>query len=94
MPTYRYRAVDVEASTCDFCSKPGFETIQKLSEAPVEICPECKESVRRVIGKIECMTNRRWNTKKMLKDDNLKRLGFKKLVKQSDGNYRDVLADR
>lgn len=91
MPTYRYRATAPETVTCEYCTNPGFEIVQGLSEDPVAECPQCKTSVRRVIGRVENWINRRWNTKKMLSDGNLKRLGFKKLEKQSDGKYVDVL---
>lgn len=90
MPTYRYRAV--EAGSCETCAE-GFETLQRLSEPALTACPDCQGAVRRVIGKPQNLVNRRWNTKKMLSDGNLKRLGFKKLVKEGDGKYRDVLAD-
>ena len=91
MPTYRYRAKEPESVDCEYCTNPGFETVQTLSEDPIAECPQCKAAVRRVIGRVENWINRRWNTKKMLSDGNLKRLGFKKLEKQSDGKYVDVL---
>ena len=91
MPTYRYRAKDLEACKCEYCTQPGFEVVQTMSDDPVAECPECKTVVRRVIGRVDNWINRRWNTKKMLSDGNLKRLGFKKLERQSDGKYVDVL---
>lgn len=92
MPTYHYRAVDSERS-CEACAD-SFSVIQSLSATPVEACPECGEPVRRVIrGAGAAMTGRRYENKKMLSDGNLKRLGFKKLVKESDGKYVDVLQD-
>jgi putative FmdB family regulatory protein len=90
MPNYRYRAV--EPAECETCT-PGFEVLQRLSDEPISICPECEAPVRRVIGKTNYVTHQRWNTKKMLSDGNLKRLGFKKMVKESDGKYVDVLQD-
>ena len=36
-------------------------------------------------------TSQRWNEKKLLSDDNLRKNGFKKLVKSGDGKYVDVL---
>ncbi len=87
MPTYRYKATD--ETDCTNC-RPGFEIVQKISDDALVECPTCGVKIRRVIGKIQ-FTNRHWNTKKLTSDGNLKRLGFKKLVKQSDGKYVDVL---
>ncbi|MGE0708257.1 MAG: FmdB family zinc ribbon protein [Planctomycetota bacterium] len=91
MPSYAYRATTPEES-CERCVE-RFDVVQKLSEAPLERCPDCGHAVRRVIVRSENMTNRRWDSKKQLSDGNLKRLGFKKLVKESDGKYVDVLQD-
>lgn len=90
MPNYRYRSRAADAS-CPNCAE-GFEVLQTISDDPLTTCPECGGEVRRVIGVTQFNANPK-NTKKMLSDGNLKRLGFKKLVKEGDGKYRDVLAD-
>ncbi len=41
MPTYEY--------ACDSCGH-GFETVQKMSDAPLTACPECGKAVRRVLS--------------------------------------------
>ena len=41
MPTYEYK--------CDECGL-RFEKFQKMSDSPVEICPECGGKVKRIIG--------------------------------------------
>ena len=41
MPTYNYR--------CDQCNY-RFERFQNMSDPPVETCPQCGGSVRRLIG--------------------------------------------
>jgi putative FmdB family regulatory protein len=41
MPTYEY-----ECTRCDH----RFEAMQKMSEAPLDRCPECGSAVRRLIG--------------------------------------------
>jgi putative regulatory protein, FmdB family len=41
MPTYEY--------ACDSCGN-DFETVQKMSDAPVERCPNCGKPVRRVLS--------------------------------------------
>jgi putative FmdB family regulatory protein len=91
MPNYAYRAQDVETA-CEHCAE-RFVVIQRISDDPLSDCPECQTQVRRVIMRSHTITNRRYNTKAMLSDGNLKRLGFKKLVKESDGKYVDVLQD-
>lgn len=92
MPTYHYRAVEEDAA-CDEC-RETFSLLQTLSDPLLEACPKCGAPIRRVIrGASASMTDRRYHTKKMLSDGNLKKLGFKKLVKESDGKYVDVLQD-
>ena len=91
MPNYAYRAQD-PAAGCDQCQE-AFSILQALSEPALESCPQCQVPLRRVIGGSQCLVGRRWNTKQMLSDGNLKRLGFKKMVKEGEGKYRDVLAD-
>lgn len=41
MPTYDYKCLDCGIT---------FETVQKISEAPLEACRECGGKVRRLIG--------------------------------------------
>ncbi len=90
MPNYCYRSSEEQAA-CEAC-REGFEVLQAISDEPLAVCPECGAPVRRVIRSAQFNANPK-NTKKMLSDGNLKRLGFKKLVKEGDGKYRDVLAD-
>lgn len=87
MPTYRYTA---KTDGCETCLD-GFEVLQALSEDALTECPSCKTPIRRVIGGATCVTTQRWNEKKLLSDDNLRKNGFKKLVKTGDGKYVDVL---
>jgi len=41
MPTYEYE--------CDSCAH-RFETVQKMSDAPLTECPECGKHIRRVLS--------------------------------------------
>ena len=41
MPVYEYH--------CDDCGKK-FEITQSMHDAPVDVCPECKGSIRRIIS--------------------------------------------
>lgn len=93
MPTYRYKAAVEGPVDCPMCGDDGFETMQSISAAPLEVCPGCQGPLRRAIGPATCVTARRWDEKKLLSDDNLRAKGFKKLVKDGDGKYRNVLAD-
>jgi len=87
MPTYDYRAQDPEKAP--ECCAEGFEVVQTMSEAPLEKCPTCGGPLVKVIG-APGFTMR--SEKHVMSDNNLKRAGFKKLVKEGDGKYRNVLA--
>ena len=41
MPVYEYH--------CDDCGK-RFELTQSMNDTPVDVCPECKGSIRRIIS--------------------------------------------
>jgi putative FmdB family regulatory protein len=47
MPTYEYRAVDPQKG-CPYC-RSGFEIIQRMTEAPLVVCPKCKSAISRVL---------------------------------------------
>ena len=47
MPTYGYKAVDLEKG-CDHC-KSGFEIIQRMAEPALTRCPHCKNPICRVL---------------------------------------------
>jgi putative FmdB family regulatory protein len=87
MPTYDYRAQEPEGAPD--CCREGFEVVQLMSEAPLEKCPTCGRIVVKIIGAPGVITK---TTKSKLSDKNLKAAGFKKLVKEGDGKYRNVLA--
>jgi len=42
MPTYRYK--------CEDCGY-AFDEFQKMSDAPIKLCPKCGGKVHRAIGK-------------------------------------------
>jgi hypothetical protein len=95
MPNYCYKADDA-ASECPICAD-GFETTQTLSEPPLATCPSCEKPVHRIVRRDnmpQMVPHQRWNTKKILSDGNLKKQGFKKLMKDSSGKYVDVLQDK
>ena len=47
MPTYKYRAIDLEKS-CKDCRR-GFEVIQRMTESALTLCPQCGNSISRVL---------------------------------------------
>jgi putative FmdB family regulatory protein len=47
MPTYEYRAVESDKS-CNHCRR-GFETIQRMAEPELTLCPHCKNAIHRVL---------------------------------------------
>ena len=47
MPTYEYKANDSKKS-CGHC-RGGFEVIQRMTEAPLTLCPKCKNAISRIL---------------------------------------------
>jgi putative FmdB family regulatory protein len=47
MPTYAYRAIDLEKS-CPYCRR-GFEIIQRMTESTLTLCPRCHHPISRVL---------------------------------------------
>ena len=47
MPTYAYRAVDLNKS-CDHCES-GFEITQRMTEPALTQCPHCKNPISRIL---------------------------------------------
>lgn len=48
MPIYEYVATDPDTS-CRFCLN-GFEQVQKMTEPPLSVCPECNNKVRKTVS--------------------------------------------
>ena len=86
MPTYDYLAKDPEAG-CETC-RTLFEITQSIKDEPLKKCPHCGKPIERQISRVAINTR---GEKSMMSDRNLKEKGFKKLVKQDDGSYKDVL---
>jgi putative FmdB family regulatory protein len=47
MPIYAYRAID-SGKSCNYCSR-GFEVIQRITESALTLCPQCKNTISRVL---------------------------------------------
>jgi putative FmdB family regulatory protein len=86
MPIYEYQAVKPERG-CKLCAQ-RFEQRQAMSDTPLKRCPACGGRVERVISRCGISTQ---SPKSMLSDRNLKAKGFKKLVNEGGGKFRNVL---
>jgi len=86
MPTYEYRPTE-EDTGCDAC-RDGLDVLQQMSEAPLEKCPECGVAIARSLTAPG--VNTRLSEKAQMSDSNLKRLGFKKFVRDEGGYTQTV----
>ncbi len=86
MPIYEYmsKSPGVADESCRMCSK-GFELRRPVDRAPLEKCPLCKHSVKKVMNRI----NAPIIIKPMSKID-AKKAGFIVLEKRIDGNYEKL----
>lgn len=48
MPIYEYQTIRAE-SACPTCREP-FEVFQSIDETPLEVCPSCRSSVKKIIS--------------------------------------------
>ncbi|MEW6713372.1 MAG: zinc ribbon domain-containing protein [Candidatus Riflebacteria bacterium] len=87
MPIYTYRAKDPDQSCCK--CRDSFDTMQKITEEALTICPECGNEIVRIIHAAKPFKDK--SEHKMLSDENLKKHGFKKLVKTGKGTYDEVV---
>ncbi len=79
MPTYRYEACDGQ-NACPRC-RGGFDSVQRLSEPPLDRCPECGAPVRRAVVAIQVGRSLSGL------DDRAKAAGFTKLKRLGKGEY-------
>lgn len=79
MPVYVYEARD-ENKSCQYC-RDGFECQQRLSDAPLEHCPECGHGIRKAVVAI------RVGRSVSALDDRAREAGFTKLKRLGKGEY-------
>ncbi len=79
MPIYEYIAARKDKS-CDKC-RNGFDVLQKLSDAPLTHCPQCRAPVTKQISAPSVGASQSGF------DDRAKAAGFTKLQKISKGEY-------
>ena len=84
MPIYEYVAADEEAG-CPACRR-GFEIRRPLSRPPLEICPVCKQAVKKLISK--GITSPQIT--KPLSVTDAKKAGFTVLEKRDGGEYEKL----
>ncbi|GAA5494928.1 hypothetical protein Rhal01_01094 [Rubritalea halochordaticola] len=83
MPLYEYisKAPGEAGKSCRVCSK-GFELRRPVDREALEVCPLCKNPVKKVISRI--------NTPKITKPlsvTDAKKAGFSVLERREDGNF-------
>ena len=83
MPLYEYitKCPDDAENSCRVCSK-GFELRRPVDRAPLEVCPLCRNAVRKVISKV--------NSPRVVKPFSTvdaKKAGFTVLEKKDEGVY-------
>jgi len=79
MPIYEYQAVSYDKS-CDHC-RERFECLRKLSDPPLEQCPECGAPVTKLISAPSVGSSQSGL------DDRAKSAGFTKYKKLGKGEY-------
>ena len=79
MPIYEYQATGKDS--CPHCAK-SFDVMQKMSDAPLEICPECHGPVRRKISRPNLSSQ-----SPSLSTDNIEKHGFTQFRKVEKGVY-------
>ena len=83
MPLYEYISLHAEDSdrSCRICAR-GFELRRPVDRAPLEVCPLCKNPVKKVISRV--------NTPRIAKPlsiSDAKKAGFTVLEKRDEGVY-------
>lgn len=82
MPVYDYIAKDTEHA-CPHCAE-GFETVQSMHDARLDVCPQCGSPVQK------CITAPAIGRSKSKLDDRAKAAGFKKLKRIGKGEYEKM----
>jgi putative FmdB family regulatory protein len=80
VPFYEY--VCVETTDCNHCSTP-FTLLQRLSDPPLEHCPECGQAVRKIISPPNVVAG----DAHKLNPSNVEKAGFTQYRKIGKGVY-------
>lgn len=86
MPIYEYvsEAPEVPEQSCRICSK-GFELRRPVDRAPLEVCPLCKNPVKKLISRVNSPM-----VAKPLSVTDAKKAGFTILQKRDQGVYEKL----
>lgn len=80
MPIYEYTAKDPSKASCEKC-RGVFEVLRRISDKPLEKCPDCGAEVTRVISAPSL------GRSASSLDDRAKAAGFTKLKRLGKGEY-------
>lgn len=80
MPFYEY--IHADGPGCDHC-RGRFTKLQRLSEAPLEHCPECGSQIRRLISPPNVVSGKAHQ----LRESNIEKAGFTQYKKIGKGVY-------
>jgi putative FmdB family regulatory protein len=83
MPIYEYVAEEADRS-CRICAR-GFELNRPVSRPALEVCPLCKNPVKKLISRISTPT-----LTKPLSISDAKKAGFTVLEKRDTGVYEKL----
>lgn len=83
MPFYEY-ILDAESSDagCEYC-RARFTILQKISDAPISVCPKCNSPVRRIISPPYVVSGKAHQ----LQEKNIEKAGFTQYKKIGKGVY-------
>ncbi|MFO7870910.1 MAG: zinc ribbon domain-containing protein [Kiritimatiellia bacterium] len=79
MPIYEYEPAD-PGKSCAYC-RAGFESMRKISDPPLEKCPQCGSPVRKLVSAPSV------GSSESGLDDRAKNAGFHKLKRLGKGEY-------
>ncbi len=80
MPFYEY--ANASEAGCSHC-RTGFTVLQRLSDAPVEYCPNCGSPVRRIISPPNVVSGQAHR----LRESSIEKAGFTQYRKIGKGVY-------
>ena len=79
MPIYEYQSTG--QTVCDHC-RSGFDVMQKMSDEPLSLCPECHNPVKRKISRPNLT-----RSTPSLSTENIEKKGFTQFKKVEKGVY-------